>query len=130
MQKKKTRKKTKTKLKKKADKVFSDFIRQRDNGICFTCGNKKEWKYQQCGHFMSRSHTNTRYDEQNCHCQCVACNMFKGGNMPVYAIQLQKLYGNEILKELFKRANKIKKADNKFYEDIIKKYGTQETIQE
>ena len=32
------------KLKKKADSVFSQFIRIRDKGKCYTCGLEKHWK--------------------------------------------------------------------------------------
>ena len=114
---------TMKRLKKDADKVFSDFIRQRDKGRCYTCDNIKDWTEQQNGHYMSRRHTNTRYDEENCHCQCVSCNVFLRGNMPLYAIRLQKQYGNDILKDLFRKAHTTIKCDRLFLDKIIKKYG-------
>jgi 5-methylcytosine-specific restriction endonuclease McrA len=113
-------------LKKKADKVFSDFIRQRDNGTCFTCGCVKDWKEQQNGHYISRSCLALRYDETNCHCQCVACNVFKGGNYTAYAVKMMEKYGANKLKELeeIKRDSmaNIKKYGKEFYLDIIEKY--------
>jgi len=125
MKKKKSRpKKTPIKqLKSKADNVFSKWIRTRDNAVCFTCGKILGIKESQNGHYMSRRHTNTRYDEDNCHCQCVSCNIFQNGNMQIYAIRLEEKYGQGILKELFRKAHTIKKAERKFYEDIIKKYA-------
>lgn len=36
-----------SKLKKKADSVFSQFIRIRDKGKCYTCGLQKHWKEMQ-----------------------------------------------------------------------------------
>jgi hypothetical protein len=89
-------------LKKKADKWCSDYIRQRDKGVCFTCGCKKEWKYQQAGHYISRVYGNLRYYEKNVHCQCYSCNVMKHGNMDEYAIRLQQKYGKDILEELNK----------------------------
>jgi hypothetical protein len=112
--------------KKKADKVFSDFIRQRDGGVCITCGNRKDWKYQQAGHYHSRSCVALRYNEKNVNCQCVACNVFKGGNYPIYAIKMIEKYGDNILYELDEILKESKKNIGKygkdFYKGIIKKY--------
>lgn len=36
-----------SKLKKKADSAFSQFIRIRDKGKCYTCGLQKHWKEMQ-----------------------------------------------------------------------------------
>lgn len=96
-------------LKKDLDEVFSKFIRQRDAGICFTCGDKKPWKYQQNGHYVSRSHNSLRYHEKNCHCQCYRCNIPLGGNLTEYALRLERKYGKGILQELDKLKNKTKK---------------------
>lgn len=95
-------------LKKKLDRAFSIFIRKRDNGICFTCGVKKPWKEMQNGHYISRNHNSLRYDERNCHCQCMACNVFKHGEMDVYALRLQEKYGEDILKELSIKKQEVK----------------------
>ena len=109
-------------FKKKLDKVFSDFIRQRDKGVCFTCGTRKPWKEMQNGHFISRSHNAMRFDERNCNCQCVGCNVFKSGNMPAYAINLQSKYGNEILKTLYKAGQKVKQFSVPELKKMIQKY--------
>lgn len=112
MQKKKSKKiagQTLSEVKKEFDRVFSIYIRQRDRGQCFTCNIKKRWKYMQNGHYVSRTHMNTRYDETNNHCQCPGCNIFKHGNMDVYAINLIKKYGVDILEELNKKKNTIRK---------------------
>lgn len=118
----KIKKPTVTQLKKKLDKVFSDYIRQRDGGRCYTCGSTQEWKYQQNGHFISRGKMSTRYDEQNCHCQCVSCNVFKNGNYPEYAAKLQDQYGDGIIKELNARGRAIKQFTVKELTELIEKY--------
>ena len=55
---------------KRLDAVFSQYIRLRHakNEIaeCYTCGKKDHYKKLQCGHFMSRKHYATRWDEDNC----------------------------------------------------------------
>ena len=107
-----------TTLKRKADKVFSLWIRERDKNICITCGREGN----QNGHYVSRSWMNLRYDEKNCNCQCVVCNVFKNGNMDEYALALKRKYGPDILEELNAR-KVIKPYDARFLEEIIKKYA-------
>jgi len=123
---KKPKKKSISKLKKEADAAFSLYIRTRDskNGlsICFTCGVMKPISEMQGGHYMPRNHLNTRYDEQNNHTQCVSCNVFKHGNMPVYTIRLMEKYGDDIIKELYRRAREIKQFREADYLELIETY--------
>lgn len=76
----------------------------------------------QNGHYESRRHLATRYSEENCHCQCVGCNVFGKGNMTVYAINLEKQYGQGILQKLKKETRKTTQNSRKLYEDVIIKY--------
>jgi len=116
---------------KEFDRVFSIYIRLRDNGLCFTCGDKKYWKYQQNGHYVSRTHMSLRYDEENCNCQCMSCNVFRHGNMDVYAINLIKKHGKDILEKLNKKKNTIRKWStvemlseiNRYKAKILKEYS-------
>lgn len=78
------KKKSIPKLKKELDKWFSLYIRLRhadENGrtVCFTCGKVDHYKKLQAGHFQSRRHLPTRWDETNVQVQCVKCNMFNQG---------------------------------------------------
>lgn len=109
-------------LKKKLDAVFSVFIRKRDKGVCFTCGKKLPWKKQQNGHYVSRGVLILRWDERNCNCQCVGCNIFKNGNMDEYSVRLVRKYGPTILEELNKTKWKIWKITRADYEDLIAHY--------
>lgn len=111
-------------LKKDLDTIFSVYIRIRDNGVCITCGSKTFWKYQQNGHYVSRAVLSLRFDEKNCNCQCMACNVFRHGNMDEYALALQKKYGKDILERLHKEKNKIVKLTPQWYEEKIKYYTT------
>lgn len=56
------------------------------------------------------------------HHNCVGCNVFKKGNYPVYSDRLIKEKGSRIIGTLNKRGGKTIKVDEKFYEDVIKKY--------
>jgi len=119
---KKPKKKSISKLKKEADKWFSLYIRNRDHGICISCGVQKAIKEMQCGHYIPRDRLATRYDEWNCHAQCVACNIFKKGNMPAYTIGLMEKHGDNIIKELFRKSKKLKQMKIADYEELIETY--------
>src|SRR3990167_4397476 len=115
---------------KKADAIFSRFIRQRDKGQCFTCPYKNEPKKLQNGHFCPRQHMATRFDERNCNAQCFACNMFYGGRPDAYALNLQKKYGKGIIKELhdlarttYQFSTKELKEKIEFYKDKVRELG-------
>lgn len=108
--------------KKEFDRVFSIYIRIRDDGKCYTCGDEKHWKYQQNGHYVSRSYLPLRFSEINCHVQCYSCNICKNGNMDEYAIKLQKQFGKNILDKLNKEKWANVKYDVQWYQKMIRKY--------
>lgn len=110
-------------LKKRLDAVFSLYIRSRDAGQCFTCPTKRSVKEMQNGHYISRVHNNTRYDETNCNTQCPGCNIFKSGNMAVYALNLIQKYGPNILQELDAKRRVIKQFTKQELQELIAKYG-------
>jgi len=92
------KKPTRSYLIKQLDKVFSEYIRRRDidlcgNSKCFTCGKVDDWRSLQCGHFQSRKHYATRWDEQNCQVQCSGCNVFRYGEQFKFGVNLDKKYG-------------------------------------
>ncbi len=117
------KKPTISKLKKRLDGVFSLWIRNRDSGICFTCGKQGEIKEMQNGHFCSRVHMSLQYDEKNCHCQCVGCNIFKDGAKDEYAAKIIQTYGQEVLFDLLRRKHDIKRFTIPELEELIKKYA-------
>jgi len=108
------------KLHKKAWKVFSLWVRKRDKGVCFTCRTKHPIGETNAGHFVHRDCLD--FDERNINCQCVRCNMFLHGNGPKYAEHLIKKYGPEIIKELNRLGDKVRKFKQQELLDIIKKY--------
>ena len=124
----KTKKKpSRSKLVKKLDTIFSQYIRLReaDNKgfvTCFTCGKNSHYKTQQAGHFQSRRHYATRWDERNVQVQCVGCNMFKGGEQFLFAKALDNKYYAGISDELYVTAQTTVKFSNLDIELLIKKY--------
>jgi hypothetical protein len=111
------------KLKDKAWKVFSRYIRERDK-FCVTClVQGKETPATQAGHFW---HGVLDFDEENINGQCVRCNHFLSGNLAVYAVYLISKLGTKGFNELSERHYKAMsgvKMTEKDYIDIINKYG-------
>ena len=122
-----SKKPSRSKLIKLADKVFSEFIRRRNAnelGIteCFTCGKIDHWKKLQCGHFQSRKHYNTRWNEINCQVQCAGCNVFRYGEQYKFGLYLNKKFGGNISEKLMQDARKTIKLSNFEIQEIIDHY--------
>ena len=116
-----------SKLKKELDKWFSLYIRLRESeeGLvqCFTCNKVSHYKSgMQNGHFQSRKHLATRWDEENCQVQCVGCNMFKAGEQYKFSIALDSKYGEGKAEELEFLARTIMKVSRIDYEEKISYY--------
>jgi hypothetical protein len=119
--KKPTRKSLVTKL----DTVFSQYIRRKDaiNDIatCVTCGKKDNWKKLQCGHFMSRRHYSTRWDENNVGVQCYGCNITNQGMQYAFSKYLTQFDKNLPDNLLIKSKQVVKFADVDLIE-MVNKY--------
>jgi hypothetical protein len=113
-------------LKKDLDKIYSLYIRTKyakDGKVfCYTCGHQMEIEQAQCGHFNPRQHLATRWDERNTRPQCFACNMYYNGQPAIFAINLTKEYGQDILKEFDRSKWQITKLDANWYLDQIELY--------
>jgi len=133
--------KTISKLKKELDKIFSIFIRLRwatNEGLCqcVTCGKVSHYKKMQCGHFQSRRHHATRWNEQNCAAQCISCNCFQQGQQYRFSLYLDGKYGEGTAQELeylAKQITKISRSDYEenisYYKDLVKKLKTEKGIE-
>ena len=117
---------SRSKLIKKLDSIFSIYIRRKgainDIATCFTCDKKDHWKKLQNGHFQSRKHYSTRWDEINCQIQCAGCNVFKYGEQYVFGNRLDKKYGTGTAERLHKKAKHIIKLADFEIIDLINKY--------
>ena len=118
------KKPTRSKLVKKLDTVFSQYIRRSNadnNGYCtcVTCNKTFHWKEIQAGHFMSRKHYSIRWDERNVKPQCVACNVYRAGEQYKYSLFL----GSEVANVLYLQSKEIVKFTNYELEDMINNYS-------
>lgn len=111
-------------LKKKAIRIFHEYIRKRDEGQpCISCGNKREL---QAGHFHSAGkHERLRFNSDNVNGQCKVCNYFLSGNLLNYRKNLIKKIGEDRVNKLDMIASNRKpfKSDRFFYEQVIKEYS-------
>jgi hypothetical protein len=111
----------------KLDKVFSIYIRRRyainDIAKCVTCGKEDHWSKLQNGHFMSRKHLSTRWNEDNCQVQCAGCNVFRYGEQYLYSQYL----GDKLAQELYIESKQICKFTDVELQEKID-YYTQQTL--
>lgn len=70
---------------KEAQTAFNAFIRERDKGQpCISCGRYHTGQYH-AGHYRSvGACPELRFDENNCHLQCMPCNAHLSGNIVNY----------------------------------------------
>ena len=98
-------------LRRKLDRVFSEYIRRRDanhslSGAakCCSCYRPFHWTIMDAGHYIKRGKAATRYDERNVHAQCHWCNRFQDGAMPGYTLFLIRRYGPDIIETLYEKS--------------------------
>lgn len=126
------KKSTRKRLIDKLDKIFSQYIRLREsknhNSECFTCGKVDHWKKLQNGHFMSRKHLSTRWDETNCQVQCAGCNVFRYGEQYKFSVGLNAKYGDGTAEAMLQKSRETLKIDNaeleakiKYYQDLVER---------
>lgn len=118
------RKPSRKNLIKRLDTVFSKYIRLRDSDPegycrCSTCGEVHHWTKIQAGHFISRKHYSTRWDEENVHAQCVACNVFRYGEQYKFSLYI----GENLSKELYDKSRLIVKFTDVEIKEMIDDYN-------
>lgn len=127
-------------LVKKADKIFSEYIRYRDadqeaedkdgNWVpaitCITCKKVVAVKQAHCGHFIQRGCKLTRFDEQNANGQCPYCNTYRYGEQFRHGLEIDRKFGEGTTDRLVKLENQYKREGHKWTRDeleaIIAKY--------
>jgi hypothetical protein len=109
------------------DDAYSLYIRYRDvedngYGNCCTCGKLVMVKGGQCGHFMSRKHMATRFDEQNTALQCVSCNIFNQGRQLEFSKFIDKKYGPGTADRILARSRGTRKFEQFEIDALTKHY--------
>ena len=109
----------------KLDRVFSEFIRTRDNWTCQVCGKyhpPDARKSLHCSHFHSRRKQSVRFDPSNACAKCFACHQRLGENPLEFAAFIEARLGKEETQLLNVRANQIVKRSKKdkeaLYQDL------------
>lgn len=111
-----------------AQKHFNKFIRLRDTmdeGYykCISCGKFKSPDNMHAGHYLSAGHHSYhRFNENNAHGQCPACNTHLHGNLINYRINLIKKIGLEEVEKLEATKSVSQKWDKFQVIEIIEKY--------
>jgi len=109
------------------DIQFSRYIRLRDSddtghGKCCTCGKVLYYKEAHCGHFISRRHQSTRWDEQNTSLQCPGCNTFNQGRQYEFSLYIDKKYGMGTAEKILLRSRQLSKIGDFEKKIMAKEY--------
>ena len=115
-----------SKLKKKLDKIFSEYIRLRDsdykgNCKCISCGKEAPafGGSTHAGHLFSRRYLSIRFDEKNVNAQCSYCNTFLNGNQIKAARGVENKWGEGTVANLESRMHVTTKLSRIDYEEAI-----------
>ena len=115
-----------SKLKKKLDKIFSEYIRLRDsdykgNCKCISCGKEAPafGGSTHAGHLFSRRYLSIRFDEKNVNAQCAYCNTFLNGNQIKAARGVENKWGEGTVANLESRMHVTTKLSRIDYEEAI-----------
>lgn len=86
---------------KETQKVFNEFIRERDKDkSCISCKKQHNGQYH-AGHYLSVGGSpELRFNEMNCNKQCAPCNLHLHGNLIKYRVNLIKKIGIEEVEKL------------------------------
>jgi hypothetical protein len=90
--------------------------------LCYTCPNIKHWKEMDAGHFASRRHQSTKFDERNVHSTCTHCNRFLNGNQYIYGKMLDLQYGEGTADALIQQSRQVVKRSKAEIKDMTNTY--------
>jgi hypothetical protein len=109
------KKPSKTTLKRKADKLFSDKV--RSIGKCEICGSTKSL---QCCYFITRRILKLRYEPWNAACLCGGCH-FRGHQHPRwFTDEWDRIKGKGTTNWLEMHSYEIEPIKREFFEKIVK----------
>ena len=114
-------------LVRKLDRIFSEYIRERDTdnrgyGKCCTSGKTIHKSKGHAGHFISRRFMCTRWDAENVHLQSAYDNTFLAGRQYEYALFLNNKYHTDKASELLLKSRETCKFSTDELQEMIEHY--------
>lgn len=108
---------------KNLQEVFNKFIRLRDKDLpCISCGRFHQGQWH-AGHYKTvGGNPELRFNEDNVHRQCSACNNHKSGDIVNYRINLVERIGIERVEFLERKDHPPLKLTIEEIKDLIKVY--------
>ncbi|WP_289394411.1 recombination protein NinG [Mannheimia haemolytica] len=104
-------------------KIFNKFIRLRDKDLpCISCGRYHQGKYDAGYYKTVGGNPELRFNEDNCHSQCVPCNRHLHGNIVNYRVNLIEKIGLERVEFLERKDHPPLKLTIEQIKDLIKVY--------
>lgn len=110
--------------KERAWKLFSEYVRRKhsdEHGYsrCYTCEVRAHWKQLQCGHGIPGRNNAVLLDESICRPQCAYCNIWKHGQLHIFATKLQLENGEDWWLKKLADSNQQIKVSRAEYEEKI-----------
>ena len=110
---------TMPRLLKKADAIFSIWIRTRDGYRCVLCNSTVR---VQNGHLIARGKRAVRFDVKNCNAQCSRCNYKHEFEPQHYISWFLRKWGEGEYLDLVDKSKPIYKFSRSELEDLCEKY--------
>ena len=121
---------TAAKVKKKAWKLFSEYIRRsnadrRGRVKCVTCGLIMHWKESQAGHFVGGRNNSVLLREDLVHPQCYRCNCCLSGNQGKYVLYMMDTYKltRRKIDSLLNLRNSVKRMTKADWQEEVDKWS-------
>ncbi len=101
--------------------LFALYVKERDGGVCFTCGAPRlEGKNHHAGHCIrAGGHASTKYDPKNVHAQCFSCNILRDGNTHEYVQRIIDRYGADEYRRMLQKSRETKNWKRPEIEELI-----------
>jgi len=112
----------------KADTLFSRYIRLRDSlkttwnyerCKCITCDNIYDYWEIQNWHFASRRFYQTRWLEKNCNAQCYMCNVWLWWEQYKHGKAIDEMYWEWTAEKIMQMAKRMEKLDKEEIKQTI-----------
>lgn len=103
--------------------TFNKYINLRDKDKpCISCDKPITGRVNASHFWNANNHYNVRFNEDNVHSSCIACNQFLSGNLLEYRTRLISKIGEQRFNILESESKKTRKFTIEELKEIIKEY--------